>query len=180
MTDIVDIKPLTHVNVGLPWGFISAGIAALLALAIVIAWWVRRRRSRRPLPVIPALPPDQKAMAALAQLQQQLTHLQVHDHNAVHRYYVSISEVIRVYVEEQFGLNATDLTTEEIIARLRALGSDQLTHDAQQHLIRFLRETDHVKFADHQPTADEIMATHPAAVQFVTMTRPVAITKEGA
>ena len=52
------------------------------------------------------------------------------------RFHFEISEVIRAYVENRFFLNATDLTTEEIVAQLGDLRG--LDGDSSERLRGFL------------------------------------------
>ena len=74
---------------------------------------------------------------------------------AVRAYYFSISEVLRSYIEARFGLNATDLTTEEILARMTTELSE-IADDHRQILVDFLSETDRVKYDIHTPSETEI------------------------
>ena len=86
------------------------------------------------------------------------------------RFHFRISEVIRAYVEGRWGLNATDLTTEEILLQLAGL--DDLPAAEGARLAGFLRATDRVKFAEHRPAPPEIEGTWEAALGFVEATQP--------
>ncbi|MEE9561822.1 MAG: hypothetical protein V3W50_02000, partial [Thermoanaerobaculia bacterium] len=74
-------------------------------------------------------------------------------------------------VEGRFGLNATDLTSEEIVAELPAL--EDLGEDHGCVLERFLVHTDRVKFAEHQPSEGEIEGAYENALNFVESTLAV-------
>ena len=89
---------------------------------------------------------------------------------AVRRFYFALSEIVRAYVEGRFGLNATDLTTEEILSSLSRLPLDP-GHD--RGLRAFLADTDRVKFAAHRPERGEITTLLDWARRFVEETRPV-------
>lgn len=161
--DIRDVKPLLPLERPWPWPLIGA-LAALLALGLGLWWW--RRRRRRPAPSAPPLPAHEVAFAALARLRQ----TDWSDALALRRAYFELSEVLRTYIEARFGLNATDLTTEEILRRLGGLS--ELEAAAGEGLRRFLFDTDRVKFAAHSPAAEEIQATYERALSFVETTRP--------
>jgi hypothetical protein len=88
---------------------------------------------------------------------------------ALRNYYFEISVVLRTYVEGRFFLNATDLTTEEI---LENLGRLDLRHEDGGVLQRFLVDSDLVKFAAHVPSRDEIRRTWDRALRFVEGTKP--------
>jgi len=162
-SDIRDIKPLRPPQRRLPW-LVVLGLVVLAAggaVAAVIRW-----RRQRPLP--PPPPPHEVAFAALDALRE----TDFSDAAAVRRFYFAISEVVRAYVEGRFGLNATDLTSEEICANLDRL--DELSDEPEQTLRHFLTETDTVKFAAHHPEQEEIQQTYERALSFVELTHVAA------
>lgn len=160
-SDIRDIKPLRQVKSPVPWAWIVAGLAALVAALGAWIWW-----RRRPEKVIPPVPAHEIAFGALDGLRS----TDFADAEAVRRFYFQISEVVRTYVEGRFGLNATDLTTEEILPALSSL--PLLAQEQALELRRFLIATDQVKFADHTPSEADIQATYEGALSFVEATRP--------
>ncbi|MCH9652058.1 MAG: hypothetical protein K0U98_27760 [Deltaproteobacteria bacterium] len=159
--DIRDVKPLRQVKDQQPWGWIGAGILALSAAIALFLWW-----RRRPAKVVPPVPAHELAFRALDELRD----TNFEDAEAVRRFYFQISEVVRNYVEGRFGLNATDLTTEEILPALELL--PQLSQQPAEDLRSFLLHTDQVKFADQTPTEEDIKNTYESALGFVEATRP--------
>jgi hypothetical protein len=114
-----------------------------------LALWLRRRRDRvAAVPEAPPIPAHEIALAALDRLAAQRA---VGD-AAVRRFYFALSEIVRAYIEGRFGLNATDLTTEEILRRSIALPLRR----RPPGLRAFLHDTDRVKFAAHRPQRGEI------------------------
>ncbi len=159
--DIRGLKPLRQVRRGPPWLWIAAGLLAL-ALAAAAAWgWYRRPR-----PAAPLVPPHVVAFGEL----EALRGTDFDDPAAVRRFHFRISEVVRSYVEGRWGLNATDLTSEEIVSQLGGL-TDLPAAEAAR-LADFLRATDRVKFAEHRPPPSEIEQTWERALGFVEATRP--------
>ncbi len=168
-TDIKDIKPLPPRRLHLDWMWIGIALALLvLAFAVALYFW---RRSRRPR-VEPQTPPHELAFRALDSLRS----TDFEDLEALRKYYFAISEVLREYVEARFGLNATDLTTEEILGHLVELA--ELSAENRKLLRRFLLDTDMVKFAAHRPGSQEIEACFEAALGFVESTVPEPLSKE--
>jgi hypothetical protein len=95
------------------------------------------------------------------------------DEKAVRQWHFRISEIIRLYVEQRFGLNATDLTTEEILA-LAAQRAD-FDGETKQILREFLQATDAVKFASYRPPTDLIHGVKASARTLVQNTIPRAV-----
>ncbi len=162
VTDIRGLKPLRQVEIPTPWWWFAAGGGAVLLLTVLgILLW---RRFHKPV-VVPPRPAHEIAYEAPERLRQ----TDFADTEAMRRFHFEISEVIRGYVENRFTLNATDLTTEEIVEALgevRGLGGAD-----DQRLRLFLVATDQVKFAAYEPSEDEIAGTYEGALSFVEATR---------
>lgn len=161
-TDIRGLKPLSRPEREIPWLWIGAGLVSLVAVAGLIWWWRRRRRADSTV----VIPPHEIAFARLDELRS----TDFDDPEAVRRFYFAISEVIRGYVEARFDLNASDLTTEEILAHLAELRD--LDADNSDRLSEFLRHSDRVKFAHDEPRPPQIEETYEQALTFVESTKP--------
>jgi hypothetical protein len=144
------------------------GVALAVVLSLLGGALYFHRRGRRGLEE-PAIPPHERAFEFLRALRE----TDFDDPAAVRRFYFSISEAIREYVEGRFGLNATDLTTEEIVSALPTL--EDLDGEERGSLRLFLVDTDQVKFADHEPSQPEIEETYERALGFVETTRPMEL-----
>ena len=186
VTDIRDIKPLRRVETGRLWLLWLGVAAALLALAIAAWWWRRRRGSGGDVPEVPRIPPYDLAIQELERLRR----TDFSNLRELRRYYFAVSAVLRAYVEGRFGLNATDLTTEEILSRMepgwrapartvnQSVGPSsgarmaliRLDPVQARRLERFLVATDRVKFAAHLPLPEEIDRTYEHALDFVRAT----------
>lgn len=172
-TDIRDIKPLRRVDTAAAWLLWTGLVLAAAALGLVTWWWWRRRRPDGSAPGVPPVPPYDLAIRELERLRR----TDFSDLRELRRYYFAVSSVIRAYVEGRFGLNATDLTTEEILGRLGGLV--RLEPPQARRLERFLVATDQVKFAAHLPLPEEIERTYEQALGFVTATRPSEPSEDG-
>ncbi len=167
VTDIRDIKPLRRVEVAGTWRWWLAG--GVLLVLIACAWWSWRRRRLRNADggsIAPGVPPYELAIDELERLRR----TDFSNLRELRRYYFAISSVVRAYIEGRFGLNATDLTTEEILGRLGELA--RIEPVQAQSLERFLVATDQVKFAAHLPLPDEVDRTFERARVFVESTKP--------
>lgn len=158
-TAIRDIKPLEAIPQG-RWGWWFAGAALPIVGAAGFLLW-RRRRGKVQLPELPA---HEAAYQALNSLRE----LDLADAAAVRRYCFLLSEILRAYVEQRFGLNATDLTTPEIVVRLGDLR--RVSADDKDRLRRVLDATDRVKFADERSSVTALAAAYEDALSFVEHT----------
>jgi len=148
------------------WGlWIAIATGALLVAALAFVWSRRGRRPRVQRDEV-AVPPHVKALRALARLREapRTTPAQVES------FYVEVSNVLRVYLEERFGLRAPERTTEEFLRELES--GEQLAREHRPALERFLSQCDLVKFAAFVPGESEHLAMHGMASQFVEATRP--------
>ncbi len=166
VTDIRDIKPLRRVETAGQWLWWIGLAAALLAAALAAWWWRRRRRRGTGASGTPRIPPWDLAIRDLERLRS----TDFSNLRELRRYHFAVSAVVRAYVEGRFGLNATDLTTEEILSRMGGL--IRLDPNQARRLERFLLATDQVKFAAHLPRPEEIERTWEQAMGFVQATRP--------
>lgn len=151
------------------WWWIAAGCAAVAAGV----WWWRARRFRPNAPpaTAVALPPHVRALRELERLRGAGRATRAD----VDRFYVDLSQVLRVYVEERFGLHAPERTTEEFLREIE--GSDGLLQQHRDALASFLAQCDLVKFAGHAPGEADHQAAWSWATTFVEATRtdrPVA------
>jgi hypothetical protein len=145
-----------------PW-LLAAAAAALLALGV--SWW-RRRRPQPIAPVGTALPPHVKALRALARLR----HAPRTTPAEVDAFYVEVSQVLRVYLEERFGLSAPERTTEEFLPEAERSGLFGV--EQQLHLRQFLQQCDLVKFARALPATEVHDRSLEFVESFVDGTRP--------
>lgn len=164
--DIRDIKPLREPRSRAPdWVLMLLGaIPALAVLGALLLAHFRRRGA-------PARAPATADMIAL----EALSRLPVPARDqpeAVRRFAFRLSEIVRRYIEERFGLNATDLTTEEILPKLRGLRPSH--PEAEALLTRVLCWTDRVKFSEQaaSPGAPELAARVDEARRLIEVTRP--------
>ncbi len=161
-TDIRDVKPLREPARRVPW-IVGVALAVLVAAVAAIWWWRRRRRT---LAAVPMPAPHEIAFRELDRLRR----TDFSNLAELRAYYFQISEVLRAYVEGRYGVNATDLATEEILGRRDWL--ERLDPADVERLQRFLLATDRVKFAARVPELREIEDTYEGALSFIESTRP--------
>lgn len=146
--------------------------AAVLALAALVWWWWRWRRRRpeaAPAPV-PRMPPDYVALAELSRIER----MELVAKGEFKTYYTLVTDAVRRYLEERFGVTAMDRTTDELLGVLAAAGAET------DGLGPLLQEADLVKFAKHTPAASNATAAMRAAREIVVRTSRPAPVETGA
>lgn len=143
------------------WAGTSLGVAAALA---GLAWWLKRRRTRREEP-----PPVAAHEAALAALEELLAG-GLPSGAAMKGFYLALSDIVRRYIEERFGLRAPEQTTEEFLSAMAE--TPVIRRDHQALLRAFLQQADMVKFAQFQPRRHEAGEAGAAARRFIEQTVP--------
>jgi hypothetical protein len=147
-----------------PWKrTIQVGFVALVAGAAVLAWW---RWSRRPPAApVPVAPPD-PAVVARGRIEAAREWI-----GEPRRYAGEVSDAVRHYLEDRFGLRAPERTTEEFLLDLSRRPTLDPRH--QGPLAAFLEQCDLVKFAGWRPGAQELDGLEAAAIWVVDEASPV-------
>lgn len=167
INDIVPPARLPRIGKAATWALILLGLALLVLLAVV-AVFLRRRRAGGGVAVA-ALPPHEVAYRRL----QELVNEDLVGKGQIKVFYQRVSDILRHYIEDRFGLHAPERTTEEFLAELGAGDSLVLLHKAL--LKSFLLNCDMVKFAEHQPGPADIQGTFDSCKRFISETVPVAV-----
>lgn len=145
-----------------PWliAMVAVGTLLLLGLGAFAARLVLQYLTRPP----PPISPEEWALREL----NRLDCLQLIAAGQPREHYYRLSEIVRGYIERQFGLAAPEMTTEEFLTSL-SRQRHPLPFD-RDSLMRFMQVCDLVKYAAFVPLpadADEAMRT---AVSFVKAT----------
>ena len=154
---IQDIRGPIDIPTAAPWVQRTLLILGILALLGAI-WWALRRRARKQ-----AEFRESAAARARARLSEAWAWV-----DQPERFCTRLSEVVRVYLEERFGLKAPDQTTEEFLASLPQ--SSELEPGLKPMLEEFLTHCDWVKFAQGDPGRIECERLHQMASRLVDET----------
>jgi len=138
-------------------------LPVLLAVAFGVHWWLGARTKARQASA------HERASARLRAL---MARPRPEGATAVDAFFVDLSDLVRHYLEDRFGLQAPELTTEEFLDV--AAGSPDLSQAHQGFLRDFLRRADQVKFARYLPDADYIEEILSAAGRFLEQTQEPA------
>jgi len=143
------------------WWLLSVA-GTLLVAAAAVAWWLWRR-GRKPSKEEP-LSPRELAYLELARLVEE--DLASRD---VKLFYVELTAVVRRYIERTTGVHAPEQTTEEFLRQISRQAT--FSHDEGLRLKDFLEAADLVKFAAHQPAAEDVEESFRRAKVFIGVER---------
>lgn len=137
----------------------------LVGVAILI-WYFRslRQKAVMPEPEKPKVPAHLTALENLERIRTE----QVWKDGKIKEYYSSISDTLRLYIEERYGLPALESTTDEIMLAFR---SQVIDPKSLEILRQILQLSDLVKFAKMFPLEIEHEQTIRLAFDFVNGTK---------
>ncbi|MBR5042310.1 MAG: hypothetical protein IKX67_03655 [Bacteroidales bacterium] len=171
--EIHDIKgqilyPVTFKEL-LPW--IGGGLlaAALIALAV----WLIVRASRRKAEALK--PKDPAYIVALRELDKYRSE-KYWAPEKQKAFYSGITDALKFYMDERFGVDAPEMTTGELFDALKS--DPDITPEMYGSLKELFERADFVKFAKHIASEQENASALPLAVRFVTSTYQADIEKE--
>jgi len=167
--DPQDLKPpkglIGYRNI---WPYIWAALA-VLGISFLIWWWQRRKKKLADLaagiiPGVPVKPAEETAREALDELAS--SGLAETD---VKVFYITLSDILRRYIEAKFGVSAMDRTTAELMPEIRR-HSALASHSPEMRM--FFEDCDLAKFAKYVPSADDIATDMGRARRVVDETAP--------
>lgn len=148
------------------------GILLALFLICVIAYIIKRIRNRKSLIPFkkeePKLPPHEQAIKELDEIKQQKLWQQGRNKE----YYTLITETLRKYIVDRFGVNAMEMTSGEI---LDVLCKESEAKPVYENLKQILQLSDFVKFAKMHPLPDENDLSLTNAYLFVNQTKKIEV-----
>lgn len=154
--------------------YVLYGIAALL-LIIAGIYVYRKFKKKEPLIKLPHKPVDPPHVIALRELDT-LKEKKLWQNNHIKKYHSDLTEIIRKYIENRFGISALEMTSYEI---LDAISHEKYIPEKLHSEIRFMFTiADFVKFAKAQPLPDENDTCLRHAYNFVNNTKPAEKTEE--
>ncbi|MBK8808572.1 MAG: hypothetical protein IPO21_18835 [Bacteroidales bacterium] len=158
-------QPLTFEDI---WIWVAIGI---LWIAIIVGLYIYQKRLNKRLsqkdrkPNIPSEPAHVTALKALDSLKnKQLWQSEKHK-----EYYSQLTEILRLYLELRYSINALEKTTDEIIDELYAQNVTE--SGIVLELKQILTTADLVKFAKQKPVAEENVNNLDLAYKIIDKTK---------
>lgn len=140
-----------------------------ILLAALLAWIIVRYISNKPIIRIVKVKPKLPAhVVALGEMERIKGDNSWRTSGNSKEYYTAITDALRVYMNERFGFNATEMTTEEIVTHLLQVKDK----DSIREVRELLETSDLVKFAKFNPPMNENDRNLVSAIDFVNDTKP--------
>jgi len=155
---------------------VAAAVLVIVLVVLGIVYYVRKRRRAAasiPAPVIPVIPPHVIAEKALLELESK----QLWQRGKVKEYYTELTDILRIYIRDVFGIDAPEMVSEEIMKRLR-FKTIQGSHTEALRTLFAL--ADMVKFAKAFPGQVENEESMALVRRFITDQIPAADAEKGA
>lgn len=147
MTDILDIKGVPGVDLLWIWVLAGSLLASALGYLIFHLWKLKRDR-----PV--ERPRKSPLETALEKLDELVTSRLVESGQA-RRFYFSLSDLFREFIERELGLKAQEATLEELRGMLK--DCPEIRYEERRDAIWLLELADMAKFAKFVPSREEIV-----------------------
>lgn len=164
--DIKDIK-----DAKLTWfdylftGLSIWGKLLLLTVLIMVVYTFWKKKNKKPYIPPPSETPHERATRLLIDLDKK----ELWQRDEVKKYYVELTDILRIYIEGRFGITVMELTTDELLYKMKT--HKELTK-YRDIIGGALRIADMAKFAKAQPLPEEHIDAFSKISQFVAITEP--------
>jgi hypothetical protein len=148
----------------LPWALLAV-IAAALVWGIIILIRKLKKSKKSPEPIINPDPAHVIAFRDLEKLKQE----QLWQKGEVKMYYSRLTEILRQYLENRYGVYSLEMTTSETLEALVRTGFKK--DETYSNLKTILNSSDLVKFAKYKPEPSENEIQFENSWKFVETTR---------
>jgi len=140
-------------------------VVLLLVLAVFGVWYWRKHRKTKVdaegnIIRGPVIPPYDKAVDDLKKLREE----KMWQSGKVKEYFSSLTDIAREYIEGQFGVNAVEMTTDDILEEIKPLHFPKETYDKLKDTMEV---ADLVKFAKYSASTLESDTALSSMTEFV-------------
>lgn len=147
-----------------PLSWLSVILMVMIAIGVYL---YLRYKQNKPIisriQIIRHIPAHQKALSAIDKIKQS----KMQNAEYPKEYYTQLTNTLRKYIEERFGFSAMEMTSTEIISRLRNTGDPVMISELRE----LFNTADLVKFAKHSTLLNENDLNLVNAVNFIDQTK---------
>lgn len=135
--------------------YVATLVGLLLLIGLIYYWRNRPKKEQEVIEIRDVRPAHQIALDALFELEEK----KLWQSGKVKEYHSELSQILRAYIEERFGVPALESTTSDLRVALR----DVLQSEHYEEMMRMMGIEDLVKFAKAQPPIE----VHAEYLEFV-------------
>ena len=166
-----DIKPLMEVEKSRSelWLWLLGILFGLAVVGGLLYWFVFRKKPLSEEEKVALLPAYDRALLELKKLENSKYLIQ----DEFKQYYSELTDIVRLYLEEDVHVSAMESTTDELIEKLelrRDAGELRLEEDTLKQFKRILQTADLVKFAKSRPEPSVAQNDRKSIEEIVTKT----------
>ena len=158
-------------KVELTWEDVSSSVlffVLLLVSGALLAWVAVRYANNKPIIRIVKIAPKLPAhVIALKEIERIKNDGSWRVSDSSKEYYTMLTDAIRVYISDRFGINATEMTTAEIVDNMLKIKGKEELHELKE----LLSVADLVKFAKLNPQMNEKDRHLESTVDFINATK---------
>lgn len=163
---IVPVKKVPH-TLGEIVTWVAVGLGAL-AILLTLLWfllvYLPKQREKQPKVIVPPDPPHVVALRSLEKLREE----KLWQSGDTKLFHSRLSDIVRLYIENHFSFNATDLTTDQVMERLAVM---KVSREVLLRLNSCLQLGDLAKFAKANPLPDENEQSQDTIEDFIRKTQ---------
>lgn len=139
----------------------------MVVLSLLGFYLYLRLRENKPIitkiRIVRHIPPHQRALNAIEKIKAE----RMPSSEDQKAYYTQLTDTLRQYIEERFGFNAKEMTSDQIIDQLRQSGDQKMIEELRE----LFRTADLVKFAKYSTLLNENDLNLVNAVNFIDETK---------
>lgn len=145
------------------------GIILIAAIIFFIFYYLQRKKKNQPLFSKPEKPKEPAHIVALRHLDK-IKEEKIWQQDKIKEYYSEVSDTLRVYIEDRFGIAAMEQTSDETLSAFK-FRRDLINEKSMEELTQILKLSDLVKFAKYYPLPDDNNLSLINAYFFVNQTK---------
>ena len=152
------------------------GVILIGAIIFFLLYSIKRKKKNQPLFVRPPKPKEPAHVVALRELDR-IKDEKIWQKGKTKLYYSELTDTLRTYIEDRFGIRAMEQVTDEILDSFRRQ-KGLISEKTFANLSQTLQVADLVKFAKYEPLPDDVNLSLVNAYFFVNETRKEEPKKE--
>lgn len=146
------------------WPYLLAFLVGVLVVLFFI--FIYKKKNKLPEEkIIPQEPPYDQAVNNLRSLEKE----KLWQQGEIKEYYSRLTDILRLYIQRQYGINAMEQTSDELLDKIRSVTRLNQRRDQLQYI---LQTADLTKFAKLLPIEEEHEGCMTKAKDIVEWTKP--------